>query len=191
MGAHQAGDIDLNLLLLNNAIYGLTKGQASPTSPIGTRSPSTPGGSMEQPVNAARFALGAGARFIARSADTLQDHLPGVLTRAHANRGASFVEILQNCIVYNDGAFGPINDKTVTPDATLRLEHGQPMIFGKEREKGLVLDGHSGAFRAVNISDAGADAIAVHDENSLARAQALALVTSPMLLGVICAARSD
>ncbi|MGE0611092.1 MAG: 2-oxoacid:ferredoxin oxidoreductase subunit beta, partial [Hyphomicrobiales bacterium] len=167
-------DIDLNLLMLNNAIYGLTKGQASPTSPIGTRSPSTPTGSMEQPVNAARLALGAGARFVARSADTLQDHLPGVLTRAQANKGASFVEILQNCIVYNDGAFGPINDKTATPDATLRLEHGQPMIFGKERDRCLVFVDATCSFRAAVIRETGAESFAVHDEGNLARAQALA-----------------
>ena len=104
-------DVDLNLLLLNNAIYGLTKGQYSPTSPIGTRSPSTPGGSIERPVNAALLALGAGGSFVARSVDSMQDHMPEMLVRAHAHKGASLVEILQNCIIYHDGAFGPLGEK--------------------------------------------------------------------------------
>ena len=133
-------DVDLNLLLLNNAIYGLTKGQYSPTSAIGTRSPSTPGGSVERPVNAALFALGAGASFVARSVDALQDHLPDVLVRAHAHQGASLVEILQNCIIYHDGAFGPLGEKATAAEAGIRLVHGEPMVFGKARDKGLVFD---------------------------------------------------
>ena len=179
-------NVDLNLLLFNNAIYGLTKGQYSPTSPIGTRSPSTPSGSVEQPVNAALFALGAGARFVARSADTLQKHLPPVLKRAHENRGASFVEILQNCIVYFDGAFGPINDKTEAPDAVIELVHGEPMIFGKERDKGLVYDGSG--FQVVKLEDIGSqDELPRHDESDLARAFALAQLQEPMALGVLYA----
>ena len=133
-------DVDLNLLLLNNEIYGLTKGQYSPTSPIGTRSPSTPGGSVEQPVNAALLALGAGASFVARTVDSMQDHLPRILVRAHAHRGASLVEILQNCIIYFDGAFGPLGEKATAADAGIRLVHGEPMRFGKEQDKGLVFD---------------------------------------------------
>ena len=95
-------DVDLNLLLINNAIYGLTKGQASPTSPVGQRSPSTPGGAPDSPVNAAAFAIGAGAGFVARTADTLLKHMPVILERAQAHKGASLVEIYQNCIVFND-----------------------------------------------------------------------------------------
>lgn len=184
-------NVDLNLLLFNNAIYGLTKGQYSPTSPVGTRSPSTPGGSVEAPVNAVRFALGAGARFVARAADTLQTHLPGVLKRAHANKGASFVEILQNCLVYNDGAFGAINDRSQSHEATVRLEHGQPMIFGKEEDKGLVFNSETGAFEAVMLADLESkDAVAIHDETNRVRAQALAELEQPgfpVPLGVIYA----
>ncbi len=182
-------DVDLNMLLLNNAIYGLTKGQASPTSAIGTRSPTTPDGVVERPANAVQFALGSGARFVARSADTLQDHLPGLLVRAQANRGTSFVEILQNCIVYNDGAFGPINEKAATPDATIRLEHGKPMVFGKARDKGLVFDAHALAFRVVPVENDGDEkGLALHDEGSFMFAQALALLNDPVPLGVLYAA---
>lgn len=183
-------NVDLNLLLFNNAIYGLTKGQYSPTSPVGTRSPSTPGGSVEQPVNATLFALGAGAKFVARGADTLQTHLPEVLKRAHDNKGASFVEILQNCIVYNDGAFGAINDRSQSHDVTLRLQHGKPMVFGKDEDKGLVWDEKAQDFKAVSLSDTPLEALAVHDERNLQRAVALARLQQPAMpvaLGVLYA----
>jgi len=184
-------NVDLNLLLFNNAIYGLTKGQYSPTSPIGTRSPSSPSGSVEQPVNPVRFALGAGAKFVARGADTLQTHLPEVLKRAHANKGTSFVEILQNCIVYADGAFGAINDRSESQEATIRLEHGQPMIFGKENDKGLVFNKDACRFEVVRIADlADKDALTIHDETRLDRAMGLAQLEQPdfpVPLGVIYA----
>lgn len=184
-------NVDVNLLLFNNAIYGLTKGQYSPTSPVGTRSPSTPGGSVEAPVNAVRFALGAGAKFVARAADTLQKHLPEVLKRAHANTGASFVEILQNCIVYNDGAFGLINDRSESLNATVRLEQGQPMIYGKNEDRALVFNEKTGAFEKAMLADLpGEDAVAIHDETNLVRALALARLDQPEFpvpLGVIYA----
>lgn len=184
-------NVDINLLLFNNAIYGLTKGQYSPTSPVGTRSPSTPGGSVEPPVNPARFALGAGAKFVARGADTLQTHLPEVLRRAHANKGASFVEILQNCIVYADGAFGAINDRSESQEATIRLEHGKPMIFGKENDKGLVFNKDKCRFEVVKIADlADENMITVHDERRLDRAMGLAHLEQPdfpVPLGVLYA----
>ncbi len=182
-------DVDLNLLLLNNEIYGLTKGQYSPTSPIGTRSPSTPGGSVEQPVNAARLALGAGASFVARSVDSMQDHLPGMLVRAHAHQGTSLVEILQNCIIYFDGAFGPLGEKATAADAGIRLVHGEPMVFGKEKDKGLIFDESEGAFRVVAVGpDHPVESLAVHDETNLTRAMALAGFGSddePTALGVL------
>lgn len=184
-------NIDLNLLLFNNAIYGLTKGQYSPTSPVGTRSPSTPNGSVEAPVNAVKFALGAGARFVARAADTLQTHLPEVLKRAHANKGASFVEILQNCIVYNDGAFGLINDRSESQNATVRLEQGKPMIYGKDEDRALVFNKETGAFETAMLAELpGKDAVAIHDETDFVRAQALAQLEQPgfpVPLGVIYA----
>ncbi len=184
-------NVDLNLLLFNNAIYGLTKGQYSPTSPVGTRSPSTPGGSVEQPVNAASFALGAGAKFVARGADTLQTHLPGVLKRAHDYRGASFVEILQNCIVYHDGAFGAINDRSESQNVTVRLEHGQPMLFGKENDKALVFNEQKGTFEVAELSQLDSETnVAVHDETNIDRAFALAQMEQPghpVPLGVLYA----
>jgi 2-oxoglutarate ferredoxin oxidoreductase subunit beta len=184
-------NVDLNLLLFNNAIYGLTKGQYSPTSPVGTRSPSTPSGSVEAPVNPVRFALGAGAKFVARAADTLQTHLPEVLKRAHDNKGASFVEILQNCIVYNDGVFGAIDDRSKSLEATVRLEHGSPMIFGKENDKGLVFNKNTSRFEVATLADlASEEELAVHDETSLERAHALAQLDQPEFpvpLGVIYA----
>lgn len=183
-------NVDLNMLLFNNAIYGLTKGQSSPTSPIGTRSPSTPGGSVDQPVNAMAFALGAGAKFVARGADTLQTHLPTVLKRAHANKGASFVEILQNCIVYADGAFGAINVRSESHNATIRLEHGKPMIFGKDEDKGLVWDEKAQGFRVTTLAETPEGELAVHDETSLQKAFALARLEQPsfpVALGVLYA----
>ena len=130
-------DVDLNLLLLNNAIYGLTKGQYSPTSPIGTRSPSTPGGSVERPVNAALFALGAGASFVARSVDShAGSSCPACWCARTRITGASLVEILQNCIIYHDGAFGPLGEKATAADSGIRLVHGEPMLFGKSARQG-------------------------------------------------------
>jgi 2-oxoglutarate ferredoxin oxidoreductase subunit beta len=181
-------DVDLNLLLLNNAIYGLTKGQYSPTSPVGTRSPSTPNGSVERPVNAALLALGAGAGFVARTVDSMQDHMPDVLIRAHAHKGASLVEILQNCIIYHDGAFGMLQEKASAADAGIRLVHGEPMLFGRDREKGLVFDATTCRFRVVTVGvDAPLEAVARHDETSLARATALADLGpgAPVALGVL------
>ena len=184
-------DLDLNLLLFNNAIYGLTKGQYSPTSPIGTRSPSTPGGSVEQPVNPVAFALGAGASFVARGADTLQTHLPEVLHRAHDHKGASFVEILQNCIVYHDGAFGAINDRSESKEAAVRVTHGEPMIYGKEEDKGLVFCPETGRFKVARRAElASDDELARHDETDLARAFALSQLSAPdfpTVLGVLYA----
>ncbi len=181
-------DVDLNLLLLNNAIYGLTKGQYSPTSPIGTRSPSTPGGSIERPVNAALFALGAGASFVARSVDTLLDHMPAMLVRAHAHKGAALVEILQNCIIYHDGAFGPLTEKATAADSGVRLVHGEPMLFGKTKDKGLVFDESACRFRVVSVGEVPLEKIARHDETNLPRATALASLSGeeePTALGVI------
>ena len=171
-------DIDLNLLLLNNAIYGLTKGQASPTSPIGTRTPSSPDGSTDHPVNAALLALGAGAGFFARTVDVLQDHLPATMRRAHGHKGAALVEVLQNCIVYNDGAFGAISSKNDSADVTVALEHGKPMVFGSEGDKGLVYV--NGRFRTVTVGkDCAESDLARHDETDLSRAFALAQLTGP------------
>jgi 2-oxoglutarate ferredoxin oxidoreductase subunit beta len=188
-------DVDINLLLLNNAVYGLTKGQYSPTSNIGTRSPSSPGGSIEWPVNAARFALGAGASFVARTVDFLQDHLPGVLVRAHAHKGTSLVEILQNCIIYSDGVFENVADKASAAKNAIRLVHGEPILIGKERKSGLVLDEADLRFRVAEVGvDCPLEAIARHDETNLVRAMALAALDGPedpAVLGVLYARPPD
>lgn len=180
-------NVDLQVLLFNNEIYGLTKGQYSPTSRPGTRSPSTPQGSVEQPVSAAALALGAGARFVARSVDTLQSHLPGVLVRAHAHRGASLVEIFQNCIVYNDGVFAPFTERAVAADAQILVEHGQPLIFGRERDKGLRLRPGTLALEVVSVGEGGVaeSDLLVHDETDRTLAGLLAALEHPMALGVL------
>jgi 2-oxoglutarate/2-oxoacid ferredoxin oxidoreductase subunit beta len=134
-------NVDLNILLFNNKIYGLTKGQYSPTSEPGKVTKSTPLGSVDQPFDTLALALGAGATFVARSVDVEARHLTEVLRRAHAHRGASFVEILQNCNVFNDGAFDDLTDKARKSDHTLVLEHGKPMIFGRNRDRGILLRG--------------------------------------------------
>ncbi|HMA15808.1 MAG: thiamine pyrophosphate-dependent enzyme [Bacteroidota bacterium] len=183
-------NVDLQLLLFNNEIYGLTKGQYSPTSRVGTRSPSTPGGSLDTPVSAGSFALGAGARFFARAVDTNQKHLPEVLKRARAHRGTSLVEIFQNCIVYNDGAFETFTERDVAAERQVLLEHGKPMLFGKERDKGLRLVKGRLALEAVTLGEGGvteADVL-VHDETDRAMAGLLAAMQPPQLpvaLGVL------
>lgn len=183
-------NVDLQILLFNNEIYGLTKGQYSPTSKTGTRSPSTPYGSVDQPVSAAQFALGAGGRFVARSADILQKHLPVILQRAYENRGASFVEIFQNCIVYNDGVFGHFTEKTVAADMQIHVEHGQPLIFGADSNKGLRMKKDVLELEVVTIGENGVTEsdILLHDETNRPLAMLLASMqppTFPVALGVL------
>ena len=129
-------NVDLNILLFNNEIYGLTKGQYSPTSRIGTKTPSTPLGSVDRPAQPCAFALGSGARFVARGFD-VSKKLPEVLTAAHAHQGAAFIEIFQNCIVYNKDVFEDVVAKKTAADTQIHVEHGKPLIYGKERNKGL------------------------------------------------------
>ena len=131
-------NLDCQLLLFNNEIYGLTKGQYSPTSRIGTRSPSTPFGSVDRPASPCAFALGSGARFVARGID-VSKFLPDVLKAAHAHRGASFVEIFQNCVVYNDDVFASFTDRAVAAEKQLWLKAGEKMLFANG-EKGIALD---------------------------------------------------
>ncbi|KAA3605217.1 MAG: 2-oxoacid:ferredoxin oxidoreductase subunit beta [Planctomycetota bacterium] len=130
-------NLDMNVLLFNNRIYGLTKGQYSPTSEINKKTPSSPFGSVDQPFNPIALALGSGATFVARSVDTQAAHLKGVLEAAHAHKGFSFVEILQNCVIYNNKAFEHITDKTIRHDRQVDLQAGKPMVYGKDLDKGL------------------------------------------------------
>ena len=134
-------NVDLNILLFNNRIYGLTKGQYSPTSPRGTRTKSSPMGTIEQSFNPVAVTLGAEATFIARTMDTHTRHLDTVIKAAAAHRGTSFVEIYQNCVIFNDGAWDYVANKEVQDEHALFLEHGQPMIFGKHRDRGIRLRG--------------------------------------------------
>ena len=183
-------NVDLNILLFNNEIYGLTKGQYSPTSQTGTLSPSTPYGSVDRPVSAAQFALGAGGRFIARSVDILQKHLPVVLKRAYENKGASFVEIFQNCIVYNDAVFSHFTEKKVASEMQIHVEHGQPLIFGAESNKGLRMKTGLLELEVVTIGEDGVTEgdILLHDETNRPLAMLLASMQPPafpVALGVL------
>ena len=134
-------NFDVNILLFNNEIYGLTKGQYSPTSQEGKVTKSTPMGSIDHPFNPLALCLGAGGTFIARSMDRDPKHLQNLLRRAHAHKGTSLVDIYQNCNVFNDLAFEVFTDKGSKKNETLFMEHGQPLIFGENSDKGIKLDG--------------------------------------------------
>jgi 2-oxoglutarate ferredoxin oxidoreductase subunit beta len=183
-------NVDLQIVLFNNEIYGLTKGQYSPTSRRGTKSPSTPRGSVDYPVSACAFALGAGARFVARSVDTLQPHLVGVLRRAHAHRGASFVEVFQNCVVFNDGAFDAFTVKEGAADTQLHVEHGKPLLFGAGKNRGLRLKPGKLELEVVTLGEGGVTPgdLLVHDETNRALATLLVALEPPafpVALGVL------
>ena len=182
-------NVNLQILLFNNRIYGLTKGQYSPTSLVGIRTPSTPMGSLDMPVLPAAFALGAGGRFVARSVDTMSKHLGPMFERAHAFDGAGFIEILQNCPVFNDGAWDGIRATKAT-DAALVLEHGKPMLFGEN--KGLRLKPGLLELEVVTVGEDGVteDDVLVHDEHNKPMAFLLAALeppTFPIALGVLYA----
>ncbi len=134
-------NIDLVIVLFNNRIYGLTKGQYSPTSEQGKVTKTSPLGSIDYPINACSLALGANATFVARSIATDTHHLISTLERASQHKGTSFVEVFQNCNVFNDGAFDSFADKAVRPDRTVLLEHGKPLVYGKENNRGIRLNG--------------------------------------------------
>jgi 2-oxoglutarate ferredoxin oxidoreductase subunit beta len=175
-------NLDCQILLFNNEIYGLTKGQYSPTSRIGTRSPSTPFGSVDRPATPGMFALGAGARFIARGID-VHKNLPDVLKAAHAHRGASFVEIYQNCVVYNDEVFAPFTDRSVAQDKQLWLKAGEKMLFSAGTQ-GIALDAERMALKVVEGDD---PSVLVHDPRNRALAAMLIEMPQsfPVALGVI------
>jgi 2-oxoglutarate ferredoxin oxidoreductase subunit beta len=136
-------NLDINIVLFNNQIYGLTKGQYSPTSPLGKVTKSTPAGTIDNPIYPLSVAVGCEATFVARSIDTNIKHLAMVLRRAAEHRGTSFVEVYQNCNVFNDGAFEYATDRDKKLETTIELEHGKPLIFGKARDKGIRLNGMS------------------------------------------------
>jgi len=134
-------NLDINIVMFNNRIYGLTKGQYSPTSPLGKVTKSTPMGAIDNPLHPLSIAIGCEATFVARSIDTNIKHLEMTLKRAAEHRGTSFVEVYQNCNVFNDGAFEYATDKNSKVDAVIELEHGKPLKFGKNGEKGIRLNG--------------------------------------------------
>ena len=185
-------NVNMQIMLFNNEIYGLTKGQASPTSREGTRSPSSPLGSVDHPANPCAFALGSGARFVARGFD-VSKKLPDVLVAAHAHKGAAFVEIFQNCIVYNKDVFDDFAAPKGAEDRQLWLENGEPMLFGSEKTggvKGLALDVAGPGLKVVTVEDDDwqAAGVLVHDVTNRAIAHMLAELPFgpfPMPLGVL------
>ncbi len=154
-------NVNVKILLFNNQIYGLTKGQYSPTSELGKVTKSTPYGSLDYPFNPVSLAIGAEATFVARSIDTDRKHLTEVLRRAAAHRGTAFVEIYQNCNIFNDGAFDAVKEH---PENQIRLEHGKPIRFGVDGEKG-VRQRPDGSCELVDVAEVGEDALLVHDEH--------------------------
>lgn len=155
-------NIDLTILLFNNQIYGLTKGQYSPTSEVGKVTKSTPFGSLDRPFNPMSVALGAEATFVARTHDMDRRHMMDTFARARRHRGAALVEIFQNCNVFNDGAFAPLTGRAVRDDMLIPLVHGEPIIFGADQDRGVVLE--EGAVRIAPLAEVGEDAVLVHDE---------------------------
>jgi 2-oxoglutarate ferredoxin oxidoreductase subunit beta len=156
-------NVNLTILLFNNQIYGLTKGQYSPTSEVGKVTKSTPFGSVDQPFNPISLALGAEATFVARTHDMERKHMMEIFRRAHDHKGGAFVEIYQNCNVFNDGAFEQITSREARPQMLIPLEHGQPIRFGPDGARGVVLDGQ-GRAKIVDVADVGEDQILIHDE---------------------------
>ena len=178
-------NLNVTVLLFNNRIYGLTKGQYSPTSPEGTRTKTTPGGSIDHPINPLLFALGAEATFIARTIDNNPKHMVETFKAAHEHQGVSFVEILQNCVIFNDAAWDPVYSKETRDNNLLKLEAGKPLLFGKNNEKGIRLNG-----LVPEVVDATASDILTHqpDHQSPLYSQMLAslgLPDFPTPIGVI------
>ncbi|MCW2792464.1 MAG: thiamine pyrophosphate enzyme domain protein TPP-binding protein [Nocardioides sp.] len=164
-------NVNMTILLFNNRIYGLTKGQYSPTSEAGKITKSTPMGSVDHPFNPVSLALGAEGSFVARTIDSDRKHLTSVLSAAAAHRGPSFVEIYQNCPIFNDGAFDAIKNNDTMADAIIPLVHGEPIRFGMLDEsgnqtKGLVRDPATGGVKVAEIADVGHDALLVHDAHN-------------------------
>ena len=155
-------NLDINVLLFNNRIYGLTKGQYSPTSEVGKVTKSTPFGSLDRPLNPVEIALSAGATFVARSLDRDTKHLQSIIKAAHEHKGTSFIEIYQNCNIYNNGAFFTYTEKATKADNTVVLEHGEQLVFGAKRDKGIRLNGFQP--EVVYIDDTSDTDLIVHDQ---------------------------
>ena len=183
-------NLDVNILLFNNRIYGLTKGQYSPTSELGKVTKSTPMGSLDRPFNPSSLALGSQATFVARSIDRSPKHLQYVIEKAHAHKGTSFVEIYQNCNIFNDGAYKNLTDKQVASDNVVELEHGKPMIFGKNKNLGIHLDCNTPKIVDLDKdNNVSIDDILVHNEKDIVTASMLSSFTYddnfPTPIGII------
>ena len=182
-------NVPIKILLFNNQIYGLTKGQYSPTSEVGKITKSTPFGALDHPFNPLAVALGAEATFVARTIDVDRKHLTETLRQAAAHPGASFVEIYQNCPVFNEGAFDALTDKGAKDVNQIRLAHGEPIRFGLDDENGVV-QGSDGSLDLVAVDDVGEDALLVHDAHrgdpslAFALAHLAARPTGPTPIGV-------
>jgi 2-oxoglutarate ferredoxin oxidoreductase subunit beta len=157
-------NVDVKILLFNNRIYGLTKGQYSPTSELGKKTKSTPMGAPDNPIRPLSIAIASEATFVARSMDIDVKHLEYVLERAAKHTGTAFVEIYQNCNIFNDGAFEYASDKNTKSETTLQLEHGKPLVFGKNADKGIRLNGMNP--EVVSLSEVSKDDLLIHDEKA-------------------------
>ena len=166
-------NLDVNILLFNNEIYGLTKGQYSPTSPEGQKTKSSPMGSLDHPFNPLALCLGADSTFIARSMDRDPVHLRTVLKKAHAHKGTSLVEIYQNCNVFNDGAFEVFTEKATKKVNTIMVENGQPLVFGENGSKGIYLDGFTPRVADLVAGEKTLADLWIHDETDRAKASLL------------------
>ncbi|MDG4531017.1 2-oxoacid:ferredoxin oxidoreductase subunit beta [Streptomyces sp. AV19] len=168
-------NVNLKILLFNNRIYGLTKGQYSPTSEVGKITKSTPMGSLDAPFNPVSLALGAEASFVARTIDSDRKHLTEVLRQAADHPGTALVEIYQNCNIYNDNAFEALKDRDQAQEAVIRLEHGRPIRFGAEGSKGVVRDPATGDLEVVEVTEENESRVLVHDAHAASPTTAFAL----------------
>ncbi len=169
-------NLNINVLLFNNRIYGLTKGQYSPTSEVGKVTKSSPLGSLDRPFNPVTLALGADATFVARTIDRETKHMQSMLKRCYEHKGTSFLEIYQNCLIFNDGAYGSMTNKETKSDKVLWLENNQPMLFGPDKNKGIHLEGN--VPRIITLGNQySIEDVLVHDENDFVIASMLANFT--------------
>jgi 2-oxoglutarate ferredoxin oxidoreductase subunit beta len=177
-------NVGLKILLFNNRIYGLTKGQYSPTSEMGKITKSSPLGSVDYPFNPIAVAMGVDSSFVARGIDIEAKSLQDILRRAYDHPGGAFIEILQNCNIFNDGAWESLTDKATKADTVLMLEHGKPLVFGKNRDKGIKR-GAGGHLEVVSLGNGTSEAdILVHDETNRTLAYMLAHLETPKPIGV-------
>jgi len=167
-------NLDLNVILFNNEIYGLTKGQYSPTSKVGLRTVTSPNGVVDHPINTAALTLGARGTFFARVMDRDGKIMREIFKRAAEHKGTSLVEIYQNCPIFNDGAFDPFSDKDRKADTTLYLEQGKPLVFGKNNDKGIKLDGFTPVIVDLGDPSVSQDDLWIHDEKDFIKANMLA-----------------